>query len=287
MVVVFGGTGFLGRHVCTALHEAGADLTVASRRPAPLGRWVPLDLTSASDDQLGDVLDGADVVVNASGTVWQQDPEAMRELNVAFVRRLTTALHGRRLVHLGSAYEYRPAGEALTEDHPTGSDTAYGRTKLQGSRIALDAGAIVLRVAVATGPGVPPASLPGVVVRHLLDRAERLTLAPLRGHRDFVDVRDIADAVVAATRSGLTGAVNIGSGTATPVREVVDTLMRLADVPLDVVEDGTAPVRAEMPWLRLDVTRARDLLGWQPRRSLTDSLRDLLRVEELARAGAD
>jgi nucleoside-diphosphate-sugar epimerase len=148
--------------------------------------------------------------------------------------------------------------------------------------------ATVLRIAVANGPGAPASSLFGVVARHLalaaaaLDRGDspdQLVLAPLRAYRDLVDVRDVADAVLAAARAEVTGEViNIGGAAALPVGEVVDTMIRLAGVPVEVAfaEDSGAPVRSEVPWLLLDISKAHRLLGWGPRRSLEASLRDLL-----------
>lgn len=77
---------------------------------------------------------------------------------------------------------------------------------------------LVLRVSVACGPGAPAGSLSGTVAAHLAAGRDVVRLAPLRAHRDLVDVRDIADAVVSAARvpapalAGAEALVNIGRG---------------------------------------------------------------------------
>jgi nucleoside-diphosphate-sugar epimerase len=235
----------------------------------------------------------AEVVVNASGAVWGGTERRMNELNAELVGRLTEAVAGTagrpRLVQLGSAYEYGPAhpGSVTREDSPPAPASVYGRTKLLGSRAVLCAAeekgvdGVVLRVSVACGPGAPRGSLPGTVAEHLAAGRTELRLAPLRSYRDFVDVRDVADAVLAASRAPAASVagrvVNIGGGQAVPVRRLVDLMIELSGRPLRVVEELPAQVtRSDAPWQRLDIARARRLLGWSPRRTLEDSLRDLL-----------
>jgi nucleoside-diphosphate-sugar epimerase len=252
-----------------------------------------MDLLQAGHRDLRRLCAGARVVVNASGAVWDGTEQEMTALNADLAGRLTEAVAGLteapRVIHLGSAYEYGPVpdGTSIGEDRPPAPATPYGRTKLLGTRAvvraALEDGvdAVVLRVSVACGPGTPRVSLPGIVVEHLLAGRAELRLAPLRAHRDFVDVRDVADAVLAAARAPrrvAAGAViNVGSGQAVPVRRLVDLMISLSGRALSVVEESSARrSRSDAQWQRLDIGRARSLLGWEPRRPLEGSLRDLL-----------
>ncbi|MFH8619913.1 NAD-dependent epimerase/dehydratase family protein [Streptomyces sp. NPDC017979] len=304
-VVVLGGTGFLGRHACAAFATAGADVVAVSRRPGPApdrsggpapdtARRVPLDLLCADTASLARLCAGADTVVNAAGAVWGGTEQEMADANTHLVERLVrtlTELPGRpRLVHLGSAYEYGPAapGAVTDEDHPAAPNTPYGRTKLAGTQAVLraategDIDAVVLRISMACGPGAPPSSLPGTVAAHLAAGRAEIRLAPLHAHRDPVDVRDVAAAAVAAASAPAGGpatgrVINVGSGRAVPVRELVDLLIALGGRPLRVVEEAAARgTRSDAPWLCLDVARARRLLRWTPRRSLEESLADFL-----------
>jgi nucleoside-diphosphate-sugar epimerase len=310
-VLVLGAAGFLGRHVGAAFGAAG-DTVLRVRRPGPRPPrpgdggeagdtpWAALDLVASGVPRLAEFVTALrpDVVVNAAGTVWQADDRRMHELNDAFVRRLVGALgtlpQAPRLIHLGSVHEYGPvpAGVDLTEESAEQPAGVYGRTKLRGSQWVLGGAAegleaVVLRVANACGPGMPQESLLGRVTAHLAQQAGTpgepapLRLTPLRARRDFVDVRDVAAAVLLAADTpwpSLTGrVVNVARGEAVPVRDLVDRLIALSGLRVRVVEEpGPGGVRSDAEWQRVDITLARALLGWKPARALDESLRDAL-----------
>ncbi|MFJ5233531.1 NAD-dependent epimerase/dehydratase family protein [Kitasatospora sp. NPDC088391] len=302
-VLVLGSTGFVGRHVCEALARAGARVTGVARsspaRPAA-ERQVALDLTTAGPDRLAALLadTGAEVVVNAAGAVWGVAEEQMLRANAELPEHLVAAVAATaaspRVVHLGSVHEYGrgPRGVAITEDLATAPVTAYGRSKLRGARAVLAAAregtadAVVLRIANVSGPGTPRGSLLGTIAAHLADLSRPgtaapppLRLTPLRAQRDFVDVRDVAAAVLAAAERGPSGTVvNLGRGEAVAVRGLVDRLIELSGLPAEVVEenDGAEQRGGDVEWQQVDITRAARVLGWTPVRSLDTSLRDLL-----------
>jgi dTDP-6-deoxy-L-talose 4-dehydrogenase [NAD(P)+] len=296
--VVLGGSGFLGRHICDAFVAAGDEVIAVSRRldRVPRARVVRLDLADTNPGTLRDLLAAAapTVVVNAAGGVWGVSEEQLVASNVTVVRHVVTAVAGlprpTRLIQLGSVHEYGPVpvGEPITEATEPNPVDPYGRTKLIGSRHVLDAAgyidAAVLRVGNVTGPGAPTGSLLGRVASQLRAAAGTgepavLTLAPLRSKRDFVDVRDVARAVVAAATAPVRGAVvNVGRGEAVSVRWLVDTLIEASGLPARVVEtaDPAKGARgAGIEWQQIDPTTARRLLGWRPAWALTDSLRAL------------
>jgi nucleoside-diphosphate-sugar epimerase len=142
-----------------------------------------------------------------------------------------------------------------------------------------------LRLVNVTGPATPRASLLGTVADELRSaeaagRTAVLRLAPLRSQRDFVDVRDIADAVDAAARAPVSGhAINIGRGQAVSVRALVHRLIAASGVPAEVIEqDGPEPAgapRSGVDWQQVDIAAARSLLDWQPGYPLAESLRAL------------
>ncbi|BBA97270.1 putative NDP-hexose 4-ketoreductase [Actinacidiphila reveromycinica] len=308
-MVVLGGTGFVGRHVVEGFAALGASVLPVSRTGGHAGARVRpplrLDLLAATPGRIAGMLGeaGADVVVNAAGQVWRSDEEQMAAGNAALVERLLTALASMpgdppRLVQLGTVHEYGAgAPDAGTgEDHPPAPVTAYGRTKLLGTRAVLGAvqergvDAVVLRLANVIGSGVPEGSLFGRVAAHLGaaahavrrgGRAAELRLPPLRAARDLVDARDAAAAVLAAATApgaAVTGrVVNVGRGEAVPMRGLIDRMVALSGIRVPVVEEPLSPSsRTDVAWQRLEIARAGRLLGWRPRRDLDDSLRDLL-----------
>jgi dTDP-6-deoxy-L-talose 4-dehydrogenase [NAD(P)+] len=300
-VLVLGATGFVGRHVGAALEQAGYEVLAVARHPrkTPASwRFHPMDLADAEPRALVELIDEAGPVgvVNAAGEVWSPTADRMHRSNQVLVERLLSALGAAgprpRLVQLGSVHEYspQPRGVWLTECSPEEPATDYGRTKLHGTRTVLRAAesgtadAVVLRLSNVIGAGTPRGSLLGQVAAQLLEgaaegRTAEVRVSPLRSSRDFVDAQDVSRAVVAALRSPGAGGrvVNIASGVSQPVRDMVDLLMSISGRPARLVERPVAQSRGltDTDWMAVDVSAARTLLDWQPRRTPRDMVRDL------------
>jgi nucleoside-diphosphate-sugar epimerase len=195
---------------------------------------------------------------------------------------------GSRLVQIGSSAEYGavPVGAGITEGTRANPVGPYGVTKLAASELVLAAGrakavdAVVLRVFNPIGSGISANTLPGRAVaamRAALAGGERrIALGPLDDHRDFVDVGDVADAVVvAATAGGPLGPriLNVGSGRATRARDLVTGLAAVARFDGEIAEDQSTSARsAAVPWQQADIAAIGSLLDWRPRRALAESL---------------
>ncbi|MFD0255052.1 NAD-dependent epimerase/dehydratase family protein [Streptomyces sp. NPDC127113] len=301
-VVVLGGSGVLGSRVCARFAAAGSSVLSVSRSGARAPWWpdsvdtTALELTAGDMGRLRRALAGADVVVNAAAVVWRTTDQLMRALHMTAVDQLIDVAGGQgaRIVQMGSSYEYGPApfGVSTKEDDRRPPASFYGASKRYGTEAVQRAArerrvqGVVLRVANVSGPGAGSNSLPGMVARQLAAGTAHLRLSPLTVWRDYVDVRDVIDAVLAAATApaaDVSGQViNIGGGAALPVRELVDRLIELSGVPARIVEMADRPVLEPMPWQQLDISRARDLLGWRPSRQLHDSLTDLLAAQRRA-----
>jgi NDP-hexose 4-ketoreductase len=211
---------------------------------------------------------------------------------VTLVERLLTAVAALpwpvRVVHLGTIHEYGPAppGTAIAYIQHGEPNSGYARSKLAGSEAVLRAAAeddidgIVLRLVNLCGPYPSPESFPGKVLRMLQDAGTTgtvaLTVAPAR--RDYLDVRDAAEAVVAAAaaKRGPDRAINIGSGRAVELRQIVLMLAAEAGVApdrLDIHDGSVNSLGGE--WTQADISLAGGLLGWHPRIELRESLRDM------------
>ena len=232
-----------------------------------------------------------DVVVNCAGST-TADVGTLAAVNVTGTSALVRAMRmtGRlmRLVHLGSAAEYGPSepGTAVAESAPARPASVYGATKLAATRLvelgrATGLDAVVLRVFNPVGPGSPDTVLPGRVVaelRRALTSGTDARLGPLDAVRDFVDARDVADAVIAAVRAPTLAAavINVGSGVGVPVRTLVKDLVAISGYDGPVHEDsGGSPRSAALSWQQADIGRGRRDLGWRPRHDLRTSLADL------------
>ncbi|AEV81252.1 ADP-L-glycero-D-manno-heptose-6-epimerase [Actinoplanes sp. SE50] len=286
--LLIGASGFIGGRVRERLGADPAVTVIPAGRSGPLR----LDLAGASHDELVARLRETepDVVINCAGTT-DGDPAGLAAGNVVAVARLLAALrssaHHGKLIHLGSAAEYGPVPEGLAvpESCPPRPVSAYGMSKLAGTELVLAArrdglAATVLRIFNPIGPGTPETLLPGRLVSAVRTSAvtgDRAQLGPLDGHRDFVDVRDVAEAVAAAvTAAGpLPEILNIGSGRATPLRDLAAMAAEMAGVAMPAEERSGSPRSAAVTWQQADITAAASTLGFQPAYPLLTSLRDM------------
>jgi nucleoside-diphosphate-sugar epimerase len=291
-VLVIGANGYLGRHVFELLDRQFGLTVSGTSRSGSAGR-IRLDLALDRQATIGRVLDteGPDVVVNCAGAVSGSVAE-LAAANVVGPANLLAALAVyapyARLVHLGSAAEYGTAEpqEPIDEERAPRPTGPYGISKLAGTELvalgrSLGLDTVVLRVFNPIGPGAPVGSLPGRVVAELRRAAlahDAVQLGSLTAVRDFVDVRDIAEAVLDTIRESTVDSVvlNVGSGRAIPVQTVVRDLVRLSGFTGLVVADGNGSARStEVPWQQADIAAIGRTLGWKPVIGLADSLSDM------------
>src|SRR5712675_1573847 len=113
LITVFGGSGFLGRHVVRALCKRGYRIRVAVRRPdltghlQPLGRVGQIHAVQANlryPASVESAVRGADVVVNLTGILFargKQSFEAVHAEGAHAVARAAAA-QGARLIHVSA-----------------------------------------------------------------------------------------------------------------------------------------------------------------------------------------
>lgn len=298
-LMVLGARGFLGGHVCRRAGDAGLDVVTAGRAPLPGSRaHCLLDLGAQDPAQLAETLRvlAPDIVVNCAGLT-SGSVDELAAVNVTGTHDLVRAMLMRgtqaRLVHLGSAAEYGPGepGKPVAESAPPRPASAYGVAKLAGTHLvelgrAEGLDAVVLRVFNPVGPRAPAGILPGRVaaeIRRALTTGTEIRLGPLDAVRDFVDTSDVADAVLAAALAPALPAaalpeavINVGSGTGVAARTLVREFAAIAGYAGPVHESSDGSSRsAPLSWQQADIGRARQVLGWRPRRALTISLTDL------------
>ena len=195
-----------------------------------------------------------------------------------------------RYIHLGSAAEYGSAGAGRPvdeDDDPrpsgcTASASSPAARRCWRWRPTAGLSASVLRVFNPVGAGAPTSTLPGRLA-HLLRTVadgQPLSVGPLDTFRDFVDVRDVAAAVVACTVAAKApGRIyNVGSGKATGSRELAERLVGIAGFRGNIREQAPPSDRSgALASQQANIDRAGVELDWSPQHDLTDSLIDLWR----------
>jgi nucleoside-diphosphate-sugar epimerase len=191
-----------------------------------------------------------------------------------------------RVVLAGSAAELGPVDAAhlpVGEGHPADPIDAYGRSKWLATRSGLAEGppleVMCARIFNPVGPGTPPTQAFGAFAARLAEPGPDpldLPVGPLGARRDFVDVRDVARAMIAIAMRGCAGRVyHVGTGESHAVAEGLDWLVALSGRSVVRREDPALLRRPGPPDSRAAIGRVVAETGWEPRVSFGESLRDL------------
>lgn len=234
----------------------------------------------------------------------QANPERAYDVNVLGQLRLIQAMlrHASeaRLVAMSSAEIYGriETGELVDEEAPLRPASLYAATKaaadLQALQYHLSDGLDVVRLRLfgSVGPGRSAEYFPGrqvhAVAAILNGRAEPVVPTfSLAGARDYVDVRDVAQAIVAAAARGRSGAAyNVATSRAWPLRQVVERLIAIGGIHAEIREERKLPPGRHGAVVAGDATRLRTDTGWEPRISMEQSLSDAL-ADARQRAAAE
>jgi UDP-glucose 4-epimerase len=298
-VLVTGGAGFIGSHSVEALLAAGDRVTVldnfSSGKRANLPRHPDLAVIE------GDIRDAVTVAHAINGATHAlhlaaqvsvrasvADPVGSAGHNVTGFLNVANAVRqapGVRLIYASSAAVYgAPRALPLDEASVCEPTSPYGLEKLIDDQYAnlfrslYGISVLGLRYFNVYGPRQDPASpYAGVISRFadLIARDEPLTVfGDGQQTRDFVFVKDVARANVAALRSSVTGVLNIGTGTSVTLLGLIDALATCAGRRPQIRFDPPAPGDIRDSSMRPE--RLREALGAIPATTLIDGLRTLV-----------
>ncbi|MBV8488555.1 MAG: NAD-dependent epimerase/dehydratase family protein [Planctomycetaceae bacterium] len=297
--LITGATGFVGRHVLELLkHELKREqrtddeiVVLGRRRPPgwPEERFVAADL--AKPETLGRAVKTVlpDYVIHTAGRTPPAADEVLLQANFWGTIQLLKALRGLnrrvKVTLAGSAAELGPVPPAklpVSESYPPDPVDAYGRSKHLATIAALaewpPLEVSVARVFNPVGPGMPPTQAFGEFATQLLaPGADPLPLlvGELETKRDFIDVRDVARALIALALRGQSGlAYHVGSGVSRSVREGLELLLRQSGRTVRLCVDPHRRERKGPVDSRADIRRITQHTGWLPEISLEQSLAD-------------
>jgi UDP-glucose 4-epimerase len=309
-VLVTGAAGFIGRATTRLLVGSGHDVLGVDVRPLPVDprvlpavgerfRWERLDIRQGRQVRASLSGFGPDAVVHLAARhfiPWcDRFPAATLRTNVLGTQNVVDALHGldaeTRLVFASSAAVYGPSRAAIREDATLRPDDIYGTSKVICERLLelalardLCSSVVVLRLFNAVGPGDANAHLVPRLISELRREGARVRVGNLTSVRDYVNVEDVARAIVAAVGADLPQPLtvaNIGTGVGRSVGDVVQALGVLVGRSLEVVSLASRRRAVDRPLLVADPSHARAALGWQARIPFETGLAVALRTAGL------
>lgn len=283
-VLVTGGAGFIGSHSVEKLLEEGWTVRIldnfssGSRKNLPThpdlevleGDIREYETVEAAMGEVSHVLHlAAQVSVQASV---ENPPHSCATNILGFVNVLQAARSRgvQRLVYASSAAVYGyPTRVPIVETDACHPISPYGLEKQVNDQYAglfaetFHLSLLGLRYFNVYGPRQDPRSPYAGVISKFLDRI--VQQQPLRVFgdgsqtRDFIFVKDVARANVAALKSPMTGVCHVATGTSCDLMQMIDILARCTKRPLDILHE--APLVGDIPFSSAKIDRFRELVN--------------------------
>jgi nucleoside-diphosphate-sugar epimerase len=300
--LVTGAAGFIGSHLCQRLLQEGHDVVgldcftdhyprsvkeenLAELRAHPRFQFVETDMVEVD---LGALVGGRDYIFHHAAQAgvrksWGRDFLIYLRNNIDATQRLLEAVKEsaagiKRLVYASSSSVYGSDGQLpMREDHYLQPLSPYGVTKLAGEHLChlywenYGIPVVSLRYFTIYGPRQRPDMAFHRFIRKAIQGDPITVYGDGEQTRDFTFISDAIEANLLAVKEDVAGKVfNIGGGSRISVKEVIRLLERILAGPIQV--EYQAGLKGEMKHTYADCLRARDLLGYIPRVSISEGL---------------
>lgn len=297
-IIVTGGAGYIGSHVCKALKLAGFKPVVIdnlSNGFKELVKWGKLEIGDINDKNLLDEVFkkySPTAVIHCAGLISVEEstrkPDIYFQNNSHATETLLEAMHKnniRHLIYSSTASVYgNVTAKSITEGQITSPQNPYAESKLKAEnaikKYAAEKkiSAIILRYFNAAGADAegetgemhnPETHLIPLAIKAALNGTEFNLYGDGRVVRDYVHVTDLANAHILALEHSFkhTGyeVINIGTGKGYTVNEILDSVEKLSGKSLRVKPSNERA--GDVPILVADINKAKALLGYKPQHS--------------------
>ena len=302
-VLVTGAAGFIGSHLAERLARNGAQVRAFVRYnsrndygwletldPDVLDHVEIFRGDLANPEAVARAIEGREVVFHLGALIpipySYVHPREFLEANIVGTTNIleaTRRIDLRRVVHTSTSEVYGTARQVpISEQHPLNPQSPYAATKSAADQLALSYWrSFSIPVAVARpfntfGPRQSARAVIPTIITQALSR-DVIELGSTHTTRDFLFVEDTAAGLEACGRTeGVEGEVmNLGTGSEISIGEVVERVLSIVgrDLPVEAASERMRPDQSEVERLIADWSKARELIGWEPRVDFDEGLR--------------
>lgn len=293
-ILVTGADGFIGSRVVETLVKSGHEVRAFVLYNS-FNSWGWLDESEQSirdsiDVFAGDIRDPhgvdkavekQDVVLNLAALIAipysYHSPDTYIDTNIKGTLNILQAARRHnveRIVQTSTSEVYGTAQYIpIDEVHPLHPQSPYAATKVGADQLALsfhasfDVPVGILRPFNTYGPRQSARAVIPTIISQLANKS-KVKLGSLSPTRDFSFVQDTANGFLAAAQSDaiIGQTINLGSGFEISIKETAETIAKLMNTELELVDDEqrVRPENSEVERLHASIEKAKALLGWQP-----------------------
>jgi dTDP-glucose 4,6-dehydratase len=294
-VLVTGADGFIGSHLTETLVRQGVRVRAFTHYNS-FNSWGWLDhcakdLKGEFEVFPGDIRDphgvresmrGCDAVLHLAALIAipysYHSPDSYVDTNVKGTLNVLQAareLEVSRIIHTSTSEVYGTAQFVpITEEHPLQGQSPYSATKIAADQLAysffssFNLPVVTVRPFNTYGPRQSARAVIPTIISQIANGERRIKLGALSPTRDFSYVQDTVDGFIAALK-GINSwgeVINLGSNFEISIGEVALMIAECMGVTVELLstDQRMRPKSSEVERLLADITKAKNLLGWQP-----------------------
>lgn len=306
-VLVTGAGGFIGSHLIEGLVKKGCRV-IALVHYNSFNSWgwldyLSKDIKNSVEIFSGDVRDpfgvkkaaeGVDIVFHLAALIGipysYHSPDVYVDTNVKGtlnVLQSARELGVERVIHTSTSEIYGTAQFVpISEKHPVNPQSPYAATKAGADFLALtfyesfNLPVTVVRPFNTYGPRQSARAIIPTIITQILSGSRKLKLGSLHPTRDLNFVKDVVNGFIRAaeTNESIGEIVNIGSNYEISIK---DLAMKIADIigvdiEYEIESERVRPEKSEVERLWADNRKAKELLQWKPKYTLSEGLKETI-----------
>ena len=279
-VLVTGADGFLGHHILRDLTGHGFDVLPKRRTDGDVTRSTTWDKFPASD-----------FLVHLAGLTfvpasWENPTDFVQSNSVSTSHALDFCRKNKTKMIFLSTYLYSSKlSTPIKETDEIDPANPYALSKFLGEQLCsfyakqFGVEVIILRPFNVFGSGQNSRFLiPSIISQ--ATKSDEISVLDIRPARDYVFIEDLVDAVHKSITSDLRfGIINVGTGVASTVEQLIFSLADVIGREL-TIKSSNQERFGEINSTQADISQAKLLLGWQPKWSLSQGLREVWRDKQ-------
>lgn len=307
-VLITGADGFIGSHLTEALVRAGYDVKAFVYYNS-LGTWGWLDecaedVKGQFEVVAGDVRDpngvrhaltGCESVLHLAALIAipfsYHSPDTYIDTNIKGTLNVLQAsrdLGIEKIVHTSTSEVYGTAQYVpIDEHHPLQGQSPYSASKIGADQLALSffrsfgTPVSVIRPFNTYGPRQSARAVIPTIITQIATGAKQIKLGSTHPTRDFNYIKDTVRGFISILESkvGVGEEINIGSNYEISIADTVKLIAEVMGSEIEIISEEARlrPEKSEVERLWADNTKAKKILGWEPRYGGLDGLREGIR----------
>ena len=295
-ILVTGADGFIGSHLTEQLVREGYDVKAfVLYNSFNSWGWLdesPADIKKELEVFAGDIRDahgvktameGCDAVLNLAALIAipysYHSPDTYVDTNVKGALNVVQAareLGIEKVVQTSTSEVYGTAQFVpITEEHPLQGQSPYSASKIGADQIALSfyrsfgTPVALIRPFNTYGPRQSARAVIPTIITQLLNGKRKIKLGALSPTRDFNYVKDTVQGFISVMNSpkSIGEVINIGSNFEVSIGDTAKIIAEAMDVEIEIETDEVRlrPEKSEVNRLWADNSKAKELLGWEPK----------------------